>query len=71
MDRNNLILLRNAIRNTQEGRLLIEYLSDIITSHAINPAKNAEQIKGMAELLHEIKTLPDKADRVIENKRSN
>ena len=52
----DLVLVRN-ILNSQEGRLLLDYLSDYISSLACTP-KEASEIKGMCELLHQIKAIP-------------
>lgn len=62
----------NAIRNflkLPESRLFISYFSDLMTDFSRNPNQNAETIRGMAILLHEIKTFPKEVEQVL--KRSN
>lgn len=52
-----LIQLKNLIV-TKEGELLINFLSDYVTQNACLK-REASEIKGMAELLHQIKSIPD------------
>ena len=64
---NNLIRLRNELCNTSLGTVLLEYLQDIITDEACKVNKNAENIKGMCEIVQRIKDIPQR----VENIRSN
>lgn len=57
MDREHLVRLRNYIQ-TEEGTLLMSYLSDYITKEACKK-REAFEIKGMCELLQQIKSIPD------------
>lgn len=66
MDIQNLVRLRNYI-TTAEGRLLTCYLSDYITKEACKKREAAE-IKGMCELLQQIKIIPNEVEQI--SKRS-
>ncbi|MCM1003567.1 MAG: hypothetical protein NC408_04425 [Candidatus Gastranaerophilales bacterium] len=58
MDRDDLVLLRNYLQQS-EGKLLVNFLSNYITENACRQ-REASEIKGMCELLHQIKTMPNK-----------
>jgi hypothetical protein len=62
MEIENLIRLRNYIVTT-EGSLLLDFLSDYITENSCK-AREASEIKGMCELLHQIKTIPSKVEQL-------
>lgn len=64
-DRQILVNLRNLIV-TPEGQQLIDYLSDYITEIACRN-KDANEIKGMCELLQQIKVIPSKLENYKEN----
>lgn len=66
MNTDNLIRIRNYLKQ-EEGNLLVNYLSDYITLNACGK-REASEIKGMCELLHQIKTIPDKVNNL---RRSN
>ena len=57
MELENLARVRNMLR-TEDGRQLIVYLSDYITANACKQS-DACEIKGMCELLEQIKKVPD------------
>lgn len=60
MDIEKLLLLRNTL-NTDIGNILKEYLSDYITKNAcLN--RDASEIKGMCELLEQIKKVPERVE---------
>ena len=61
MDRENLVKIRNLL-NSQEGKLLVDYLSDYITENACK-TRDASEIKGMCELLQQIKLIPGKVEQ--------
>lgn len=60
MEREELIKLRN-ILTTSEGRLFITYLSDYVTKQACC-LREASEIKGMCELIQQIKDIPKKVE---------
>lgn len=60
MDIQELYKIRNMLLK-DEGCLLITFLSDYITENACKQ-RNSDEIKGMCELLHKIKTFPDFVD---------
>lgn len=62
MNLDNIIRLRNFLRQP-EGELLVNYLSDYITENACRP-REASEIKGMCELLQQIKLIPDKVEKL-------
>lgn len=62
MDRENLVKVRNLLA-TAEGNALVTYLSDYITSNACKN-REASEIKGMCELLQQIKLIPDKVEQL-------
>jgi hypothetical protein len=62
METENLIRLRNYIV-TNEGSLLINFLSDYITENACK-SREASEIKGMCELLQQIKSIPNKVEQL-------
>jgi hypothetical protein len=57
----DLLRLRNEIIQQPIGGVLLEYLSDYITAEACKN-RNAEQIKGMCELVQQIKLIPQKVE---------
>jgi len=58
MDIEELYKLRSLI-NSDTGRLLINFCTDYLTEMASKSGKNAEEIKGMGELIFKIRTIPD------------
>ena len=66
MDIDNLIKIRNCL-NTLDGKLIITYLGDYITSKACMD-KNPSEIKGMCELLEYLKRVTDKVERLRNRK---
>lgn len=60
----DLLRLRNEIIQQPIGGVLLEYLSDYITAEACKN-RDAEQIKGMCELVQRIKDIPQR----IENRK--
>jgi hypothetical protein len=65
MELEELISLRNAIQS-YEGKLLLAYLQDYVTNQACLK-REASEIKGMCELIQQIKDVP----KIVEKKRSN
>jgi hypothetical protein len=61
-DREDLLTLRNDLILQPTGGLLLEYLTDYITAEACKN-RNAEQIKGMCELVQQIKDIPKKVEK--------
>lgn len=61
MDMDNLVKLRNYLE-CKEGCLLITYMSDYITENACKN-REASEIKGMCELLHRIKSIPNEVNK--------
>jgi hypothetical protein len=59
----DLLRLRNEIIQQPIGGVLLEYLSDYITAEACKN-RNAEQIKGMCELVQRIKDIPSKVENI-------
>ena len=62
-DREDLLTLRNDLILQPTGGLLLEYLTDYITAEACKN-RNAEQIKGMCELVQQIKDIPKKVEKM-------
>lgn len=62
LDTENLVKLRNYLKSS-EGKLLVNYLSDYITENACKQ-REASEIKGMCELLQQIKKVPDKVENL-------
>ncbi|MCD7779812.1 MAG: hypothetical protein LUH05_03990 [Candidatus Gastranaerophilales bacterium] len=61
MDMENLVKLRNYLE-LKEGGLLITYMSDYITENACKN-REASEIKGMCELLHKVKSIPNEVNK--------
>lgn len=61
MNIEDLIELRNYL-NQHGGQLLVNYLSDYITENACKQ-RDASEIKGLCELLHQIKLIPNKVEQ--------
>ena len=57
----DLLRLRNEIIQQPIGGVLLEYLSDYITAEACKN-RDAEQIKGMCELVQRIKDIPQRIE---------
>lgn len=62
MDIENLVKIRNYLQ-TSDGQSLINYLSDYITEAACKQ-REASEIKGMCELLQQIKLIPNKVEQL-------
>lgn len=60
MDREDLVKIRNLL-TTSDGRLLVAYLSDYVTKQACSN-REASEIKGMCELIQQIKDIPKKVE---------
>ena len=58
----DLLRLRNEILQQPIGGVLLAYLQDYITAESCNN-RNAEQIKGMCELVQQIKLIPQKVEK--------
>jgi hypothetical protein len=58
----DLLKLRDLIHQPL-GNVLIAYLQDYVTSEACNN-RNAEQIKGMCELVQQLKNIPNKVENI-------
>lgn len=65
---NELLTLRNTLR-TGEYALLIRFLGDYITDFSAKTPENEKEIKGMAQLLHKMKTLPYETENILINRR--
>lgn len=65
MDKESLVEIRNYLR-TAGGQYLINYLSDYITDNACKQ-REASEIKGMCELLQQIKLIPNKVEQLRRN----
>lgn len=61
MEIENLLKIRNYL-NCSQGQLLVDYLSDYITANACK-SRDASEIKGMCELLQQIKLIPQKVEQ--------
>ena len=61
MELEDIILIRNTL-NTRGGQLLISYCSDYITANACL-TRSGEEIKGMCELLEQIKRVPQEVEK--------
>lgn len=59
MDREYLLKLRNELVNAQIGELLLKYLQDYITSEGCKATVNGDTIKGMCQLVQQIKDIPN------------
>jgi hypothetical protein len=57
-----LVQLRNDLLMQPIGSVLLAYLQDYITAESCNN-RNAEQIKGMCELVQQLKNIPKKLDK--------
>ena len=62
-----LIAIRNLLK-TKEARLLVHLLDDFKDELATKPI-DASELKGMARLLHKVKTLSKEIEGVVENKK--
>ncbi len=62
LDTENLVRIRNYL-NCQEGQLLVNYLMDYITKNACMK-REASEIKGMCELVQQIKQIPDEVEEI-------
>ena len=61
-----------AIRNllvTAEAKLLVRFMGDYMTDLATKQPINAEEIKGMGNLIHEVKTLSQSIESVISHRK--
>ena len=65
MEIENLVRLKNLV-NSADGKLLVMYLSDYLTKNCC-ARREPSEVKGMGELLHVIKSIPQE----LEKKRSN
>lgn len=63
MDREHLVLLRNLL-NEPSGKLLLTFLQDYVTNQACKQ-REASEIKGMCELIQQLKDIPKR----VENKK--
>ena len=63
MDREYLVLLRNLL-NEPSGKLLLTFLQDYVTNQACKQ-REASEIKGMCELIQQLKDIPKR----VENKK--
>lgn len=63
-----LLVIRNLLR-TSEAKLLVRFMGDYVTELATKQQMNAEAIKGMASLVHEVKTLPNDIEEYISHRK--
>lgn len=63
-----LLAIRNLLR-TSEARLLLRFIGDMYGEKATKQPFNAEAIKGMASLVHEVKLLPNEIEGVISHRK--
>lgn len=66
MKTEELLRLRNELIHTELGALLLMYLQDYITDESCKVADNSREIKGMCQLVQQIKKIP----KVAENSRN-
>ena len=62
MNIENLYKIRNILL-TESGKLLITFMDDYITENACK-SRDANEIKGMCELLHKVKNIPALAEKL-------
>lgn len=55
--------LRNLLINQEEGKLLLEYLQDYVTTEATK-SREALEIKGMCALIQKIKEIPELVEKL-------
>ena len=60
MDREYLLKLRNELSQTQLGDILLDYLQDFITSEGCKATVSGDAIKGMCQIVQQIKDIPSK-----------
>ena len=60
MDREYLLQLRNQLINTELGDILLDYLQDFITSEGCKATVSGDAIKGMCQIVQQIKDIPSK-----------
>ena len=60
MDREYLLKLRNELSQTQLGDILLDYLQDFITSEGCKATVSGDAIKGMCQIVQQIKDIPTK-----------
>jgi hypothetical protein len=60
MEREYLLKLRNELVNAPLGELLLKYLQDYITSEGCKSVVSGDTIKGMCQLVQQIKDIPSK-----------
>ena len=60
MDREYLLKLRNELSQTQLGEILLTYLQDFITSEGCKGTVSGEAVKGMCQIVQQIKDIPSK-----------
>ena len=65
MQTEELLRLRNELINRDLGDLLLVYLQDYITDESCKVGDNSREIKGMCQLVQQIKKIP----KVAENSR--
>lgn len=66
MDRENLLRIRNYLA-APEGSLLLGYLQDYITKQACLK-REASEIKGMCELVQQVKNIPGEVEKQASKK---
>lgn len=64
-----LLAIRNLLR-THEGKLLVRFIGDLVDERATRQPINAEAIKGMAGMVHDIKKLPFDIEGVIGQRKN-
>lgn len=65
---NELLTLRTLIKS-DEASLLIRFLGDYVTETATKTSLHAEEIKGMAILLHKVKTSVEDIENQLKNRK--
>lgn len=63
-----LLVIRNLLK-TNEARLLVRFMGDMFGEKATKQPYNAEAIKGMASMIHEVKLLPFQIEEHLKNRK--
>ena len=64
MERQKLVIIRNLLES-ESGKVLMAFLQDYVTQTACSLQREASEVKGMCELIQQLKDVPKK----VENKR--
>jgi hypothetical protein len=67
METSEIVKLRELLQD-ERCRLLFDYMGNYLTHKATSRQEEAQDIRGMAKLLHEVKTLEPKLTDVLKNR---